>query len=199
MSGASETQRAFGEPLGDGDLQKAWPGVAEKRLRRRRRRARQRAAGGVAGGVALLAALAVATVQVLPEDTGAGPLTLADGSAFTDLNADAERALPLSDGSRLTLAPGTRGEVVVNDGRRVMLVLEEGRAHFDVVPSGPRAWGMDAGSARVEVLGTAFEVALTPERATRVSVERGHVLVVGPSLPGGSAHLHGGDAVLVEP
>lgn len=194
----NETRRALGEPLGDAELQAAWTGVGRRRAQRRVRRARLQSAA-LSLGSFVLGALVFAAFMPW---RGRAPeaLRLASGAPF-DARAlvatDAARSVRLSDGSQLVLAPGTRGEVTVNDGLTLALVLEEGDALFDVVPGGGRAWTIRAGPARVEVLGTRFTVALRSPETTEVDVERGHVRVLGPGLPQGQVELRAGDKARV--
>ncbi|MEO0322495.1 MAG: FecR family protein [Myxococcota bacterium] len=194
----NETRRTLGEPLGDAELQAAWTGVGRRRAQRRVRRARLQSAA-LALGSFVLGALVFAAFTPW---RGRAPeaLRLASGAPFdarTLVATDAERSVRLSDGSELVLAPGTRGEVTVNDGLTLALVLEEGEALFDVVPGGGRAWTIRAGPARVEVLGTRFTVALRSPETTEVDVERGHVRVRGLGLPQGQVELRAGDKARV--
>ncbi len=121
-----------------------------------------------------------------------GPLRLEDGTVATGL---VERAsVTLDDGSRLTVEDGARLEVLENAGDHVRFWLHAGAARFDVVPGGPRRWVIDSGLVTVEVLGTSFRVEHLSNEV-RVSVERGSVLVRGPTAPGGMQRLRAGDSI----
>lgn len=83
--------------------------------------------------------------------------------------------LELPDGSRIVLDAGARVDVRYLAQRR-KVVLYAGAAFFDVARDSSRPFEIDAGLARVHVLGTAFEVERTPA-VTTVSVLRGSVAV----------------------
>lgn len=91
--------------------------------------------------------------------------------------ADRRSAVELADGSRVELDTGTR-LVVSRHLRSRRVVLEAGRALFDVQPSHWRPFTVDAGATQVRVLGTAFDVRRQHEEVT-VTVLRGHVAVTG--------------------
>ncbi|WP_110969987.1 FecR family protein [Pseudomonas huaxiensis] len=81
----------------------------------------------------------------------------------------------LPDGSELYLDADTRLRVQFDQGRRQVWLLQ-GQAIFDVAHDAARTFAVDAGLARVSVLGTRFVVA-RDARELRVSVERGSVRV----------------------
>jgi transmembrane sensor len=87
--------------------------------------------------------------------------------------ASLEATFVLSDGSSIELEPGGSIATTENDGQRASLVLVQGEATFDIVPS-QRQWTIDAGLATIEVLGTRFRVQRTDQEVD-VSVERGTV------------------------
>src|SRR5262245_64458 len=73
--------------------------------------------------------------------TASGPLRLAGGAELA-LQAPPESATAagvtaLDDGSRIEVFPGARLTVLENSGKVVTLLLERGRARFDVAPGGP--------------------------------------------------------------
>lgn len=130
---------------------------------------------------------------------GAPPsaIRLANGDALpARLGQPVAREVQLDDGSRLSLAEGTRLEPAVNTGRALSFVMEQGATTFDVVPDGPRLWTIDAGLATVSVLGTRFRVTREPHRV-RVDVERGLVRVASATLEGGEVRLTAGQWVEV--
>lgn len=81
----------------------------------------------------------------------------------------------LPDGSELYLGADTRLRVHFDQGQRLVYLLR-GEAIFDVAHEANRAFEVDAGLARVTVLGTRFAL-VRDERELRVSVERGSVRV----------------------
>jgi transmembrane sensor len=109
------------------------------------------------------------------------------------MGGTAEESNGLSDGSRVTTAPGTRLEWLENTGDRVALALRRGRARFDVRPRGPRTWRIQAGAVTVEVVGTAFTVTRTTHD-TSIEVHRGAVLVRGDGVPDAVQRVSGGQS-----
>lgn len=81
----------------------------------------------------------------------------------------------LPDGSELYLGADTRLRVHYDKGQRQVYLLR-GEAIFDVAHEQGRVFEVDAGVARVTVLGTRFAVT-REERGLRISVERGSVRV----------------------
>lgn len=108
------------------------------------------------------------------------------------------RSIELEDGSRVELAPDSALSVQFTDNLRQVTLLQ-GEAFFDVRKNPDRPFRVIAGSAEVEVLGTAFDIQLTGD-ATRVAVARGSVstgtrdAVSGPSR----ATLKPGDAISID-
>lgn len=125
-------------------------------------------------------------------------LRLANGEALGEGGADTfgAREVVLDDGSRLSIAEGTRLDTVENTGRAVSFVMGLGATTFDVAPNGPRAWKVDAGLCTVLVLGTRFRVSRETHRA-RVDVERGRVRVTSPRIEGGETIVTAGRSVEV--
>jgi transmembrane sensor len=160
------------------------------------------AAAVAAGALVLVGLLVVRGGALGSRPTSAGPLRLAGGElprAFEAPEGGGSLRLELSDGSRVELARGARLQTLGNDGEAVTLRLDRGRAAFDVTPGGPRSWVVEAGLARVEVVGTRFTVERGSEQV-EVTVERGAVRVVGEHVPGGRRRLGPGEAlVLVGP
>jgi transmembrane sensor len=119
-------------------------------------------------------------------------LTLVSGVAPVVLGSEKAAVMPrFDDGSLVSLASGTRLEVLRNDARSFVTALRRGDATFDVKPGGPRHWVIEAGELSVEVVGTRFRVERGAE-STRVSVDHGIVLVRGERVPGGSVRLTAG-------
>jgi hypothetical protein len=156
-------------------------------------RLRPAALGALAASVALVALVA----GWWPGS--AGPVLTVDGAeapAQLEAVAGAPVAVPLSDGSRLTLQPGARLEVLENSGREFTTALRRGRTRFDVRPGGPRRWKVECGPVAVEVVGTQFTV----ERGTgtvTVEVEHGVVLVRGEGVPDHVRRLTAGERLVL--
>ncbi|MDH5673593.1 MAG: FecR family protein [Myxococcales bacterium] len=146
-----------------------------------------------------------AAATASPKDAPPAPLTLADGrpigtlrgpTAASDTAAPPPRRELLSDGSALLLEAGAQLEALESSGHQFVSALRAGRVVFDVRPGGPRRWSIETPLLRVEVVGTRFVVERS-ERAVRVAVERGAVLVRSPSFQDGVRRLEAGDAVEV--
>ncbi|WP_421999590.1 FecR family protein [Reyranella sp.] len=105
------------------------------------------------------------------------------------------RSVTLDDGSVVSLDAESAIAVRYAAGRREVVLLA-GRAFFDVVPAADRPFVVVAGDARVTVLGTAFDVALSPGTLS-VAVRSGTVAV---ALGGGGdrATLTRGDRLEIE-
>lgn len=177
------------DPVDEARLQDNWRAIQRRRARP------QKSARPLALAVGIAAAAALALFVLWPRDATPGPLALADGAAFESL---AVGETELDDGSRITLFEDAQVSVLESSGQRVILHLESGRARFDITPGGPRRWIVEAGPARVEVVGTVFTVDRDGARVD-VGVERGVVLVRAESLPDGVRRLTAGQHVTVAP
>lgn len=195
------------DTIPESSLERISEGVALKR--RQAAHARRPSYRTLAAAAALLIAMACTAFALLTGSrrrAGApapppGPLTLEGGSplgamAAERAAAEAER-FDLSDGSAVELSAGATLRATTNTGHHVALEMESGRATFEVAPGGPRRWSVDAGLARVEVLGTIFTVDSSTERVA-VEVDRGRVRVRSPHLPGGLRVLAAGESLVVE-
>ncbi|MEM1412375.1 MAG: FecR domain-containing protein [Pseudomonadota bacterium] len=90
------------------------------------------------------------------------------------------RAVTLSDGSELILGPATRVEVSVGrQERRARLLV--GDAYFNIATDPRAPFSVTAGAARVEVIGTAFDLRRRGNRLT-VAVAAGEVHVSHPQV-----------------
>src|SRR5690606_11504771 len=83
-----------------------------------------------------------------------GPLKLATGSPVATMEARAKpHTVRFADASQVRIAPGSRIVPLVSTDTSFELLLDRGSAEFTVTPGGPRRWVVDAGSARIEVVG----------------------------------------------
>lgn len=116
--------------------------------------------------VALAAAAAILAVL-------AGPALLLRLQADVMTATGESRVVMLADGSQVNLSGGSAiGVDITAEGRRVRLLA--GEAFFDVARDAARPFTVEAGGAKVVVLGTAFDVALDPSTTT-VQLARGVV------------------------
>lgn len=121
-------------------------------------------------GVAFAAAAAIAVVL-------AGPLLLLRLQADVMTATGESRLVTLADGTEVNLSGGSAIDVdITEEGRRVRLL--SGEAFFDVAHDVARPFTVEAGGAKVVVLGTAFDVALDPS-STTVQLARGVVGISG--------------------
>ncbi len=183
--------------LDEVQVQRLWRGVQSRRARQderlRQRPVRRVAAGALAVALGLLALLVWRGPVDSPHEVGP-VLAVGGAEAPTHLEAAGEApvAVPLSDGSRLTLEPGAKLEVLENSGRTFTTALRGGRTRFDVRPGGPRRWKVEAGPVAVEVVGTVFAVERSAS-AVVVEVEHGVVLVRGEGVPDHVRRLTAGE------
>lgn len=110
------------------------------------------------------------------------------------------RQILLADGSRITLAPGSILRATI-DGARRKTVLQKGEALFEVAHDPAHPFVVEAGAARITVLGTVFDTRLTSQ-LTQVTVHSGRVQLATPQahaliLPGQRGRVSSGH--LVEP
>jgi Fe2+-dicitrate sensor, membrane component len=87
-----------------------------------------------------------------------------------------ERTVTLADGSVVALNTNTRIKVQFSRRRRVIYLLK-GQAHFHDVPERTRPFYVLAGNARVQAIGTRFEVRVRAHRLVDVLVNQGLVEV----------------------
>lgn len=85
------------------------------------------------------------------------------------------RTLSLTDGSTVAMAAATKLDLELADDRR-LIHLHQGSAFFQVAPDRTRPFIVKHGTTRIEVLGTAFEVASHVDSLS-VRVQEGSVRV----------------------
>lgn len=92
------------------------------------------------------------------------------------------RDLTLADGSRITLAPSSRLTVSRSFGRTSREVALAGKGWFEVDHDAARPFRVSVGDARVEDLGTQFEIDASGQDL-KVAVMEGEVSLTMPSTP----------------
>jgi transmembrane sensor len=113
-----------------------------------------------------------------------------------EARSGADELWQLRDGSRIVLE--TAATVIAKkheSSSDVLFELSSGTAHFDVAHRSERAFRIQAGVVRVEVIGTEFRIERQDAHAT-VSVLRGRVRV---SWPSGSRELSAGESGIFPP
>jgi transmembrane sensor len=140
-----------------------------------------------AGAAVLLLALIVGNAWRLGDRSPAGVTHV-----YTT-NDTQQGILPLSDGSRVLLSPGTTLRTVDFGNRSRTMILDRGEAYFDVAPSSDAPFAVTSGSVTAQVLGTAFLVRrYVGEHRVRVSVVDGKVHVTSLGRPATEAILTAG-------
>ncbi|HEX8469898.1 MAG TPA: FecR domain-containing protein [Brevundimonas sp.] len=164
----------------------------------RQRRTSKSASRGLLIGGPVLAALSVAVLLVavwgdLPFLHPADPMA---GAAIYSTTVGEIRQVQLADGSQVTLDTGSAIRVVLaEDARHV--ILDRGRAYFDVFHDAARPFDVALADRQVTVTGTRFTTALAGGAAS-VALLEGSVSLSsksGPVLhmrPGDEVSYHGG-------
>lgn len=141
----------------------------------------------IAGAVFALAATLVAVL--------AGPALLLRLQADVMTATGETRIVTLADGSQVNLSGDSAIDVdLTASGRQVRLLA--GEAFFDVAHDATRPFTVEAGGAKVVVLGTAFDVALDSS-STTIQLARGVVEISGPANSN-VTEMAPGDMVMVD-
>jgi ferric-dicitrate binding protein FerR (iron transport regulator) len=147
---------------------------------------------GAAVAVCTLVALQVASVYGKRWSAGEPP-TLAyqiDGGSVLEggylrESGHAGMNVVFNEGSRLTLAPGTRSRLQVVDRDGAHVAIERGRGSFQVAHKSNRRWQVDVGPFLVTVTGTVFTVSWDPvSEEFDLRLREGSVVVSGPVSAG---------------
>lgn len=158
--------------------------AARAREASRRRVRRMAGAGATLGALAVAGLVAWTGTNRLP-----APAALSytvDGAApppdgYVRSSAAHEAELAFSDGTNVHMMTTARAHVVEVGTRGARLILENGRAHVQVVHRPGADWQVQAGSFLVHVHGTAFVVGWdAAERRFDLQMESGVVSVDGP-------------------
>jgi hypothetical protein len=163
-------------------------------------RARQQALAtpsprALAGRVWLLAAAAMLLVvaggalsRALLRAPSSPPLALDSPAASVGSLVQArDEALPLrfSDGSSVELAPKTSSRIAALDAQGARVVVERGRASVHVAKRSGARWRFLAGPLVVDVTGTRFELAWSPEdEQATLTMREGSVDISGCGVVG---------------
>lgn len=92
-----------------------------------------------------------------------------------------QRAITLSDGSVVSMAPSTRVEVIFSDSARE-ITLHTGEANFKVAHDRTRPFRVQAGASIIQAVGTEFSVNRLPS-GTVVAVTEGVVKLSANRMP----------------
>jgi TolA-binding protein len=144
--------------------------------------------------VALCTLIALQVASVYRKRWSAGePPTLAyriDGGSVLEggylrESGHAGMNVVFNEGSRLTLASGTRSRLQVVDRDGAHVAIERGRGSFQVTHKSNRRWLVDVGPFLVTVTGTVFTVSWDPvSEEFDLRLREGSVVVSGPVSAG---------------
>jgi TolA-binding protein len=176
-------------------------------MRARAARARKRNLALAAAGCAVVAvgAIGLSLRPRLDEaQASARPLTYTisggapvPGGYIEPAPAAAAPTLSFSDGTRIQMAPESRGRVVETWRHGGRIALEDGRAHVDVAHRPSARWVFEAGPFLINVKGTAFSFGWSGRDARfDVQMESGVVSVTGP-VSGGEIVLRAGQKLAI--
>ncbi len=184
---AAEQDRALAQDLSLGSVRSR---VVARRFGRPRR-------GRIWAGVALISAAAAGALVYhlarprapLGASLGAHPLAVGEWVSADQASAPQIR---FSDGSEVTLSPGSRARLATLDASGAQLVLESGAAKVHVIPNHGARYRLSLGPFAVDVTGTRFDVGFRPsdERFT-LALHEGKVTVSGCVLGEGRTLLAG--------
>lgn len=145
------------------------------------------------GRAVVAGALALAAVIVLVLTLPALMIRL---NADFRTDAGESRTVSLPDGSSVVLGGASAiGLDFTEDRRRVRLLA--GEAYFDIAHDASRPFTVEAGAARVRVLGTAFDVALEADD-TVVQLAEGRVALSGSAGPASGQEMRPGQSATLD-
>jgi hypothetical protein len=173
----AQTRSAAARQLSD-RVEGVAPRGVGRRIERRGPRAWRLAAVAVFP-VCLGALLAMAMLRARPLELTVGS---EPGAAGRWITAPVERSIPVqfSDGTAVTLAPEGRARVLDVTARGAHFMLESGSARASVKPNRDGNWMFTAGPFTVEVKGTRFELAWSPQdELFRLVLLEGKVAISG--------------------
>ncbi len=181
-------------------LRRVWHGV---QTRREARAGSRRGRGKIrlmlaASAAACLFILSIFAWRWSHSHSGAlvSPVATADIPASIEPGA-APRAIDFGSGAIVNVGAGARLDVLEQSSRSVVLALRRGLTQYDIRPGGARRWRIESGGVTVEVVGTQFSVERS-EKAVRVEVQRGRVLVRGQGVPDTVQALDAGHALVID-
>lgn len=173
MSLGSVRARVIGQPLGRQAHRRWWVGVAAL--------AAAAAGLGIYGLSRQRAPLGVTF--------GDHPLAVGEWVSATDAGTP---PIQFSDGSEVTLQPGSRARLATLDSVGAHLVLESGSADVRVTPNHGAKYRVSLGPFAVDVTGTRFDVGFRPaDEVFTLTLHEGKVVVSGCVLGEGRTLLAG--------
>jgi len=185
-------EEQFRPELTAADLERLWGRVDDARKRRGSVRAQLPRLTLAAAGVCVVA---LATMLWLPRS---GVLTAEGVSLEPGARLEiGPRGIEFGDDSRIaSLGTAAQAQILANEPERFALALRSGSVQLHVTPGGPRRWEVQTDLATVEVVGTIFDVSLTPTSLV-VRVVEGTVEVRGERVAGRTVRLGAGQVLEV--
>lgn len=160
---------------------------------RQRRNPNRRSAGLLIGGpIAAALGAAVLALTLWPDVSPFGPADPMAGATTYTTQIGEIRDVRLADGSRVTLDTGSAIRVALSDDVR-HVVLDHGRAYFEVRHDTARPFEVGVADRRVIVTGTRFTTTLADGAASVLLVEGS--VSLSPSGSGETLRMAPGDAV----
>jgi hypothetical protein len=161
--------------------------IREKMAARRRERRVQRGAVVAALSLSAAAAFFVTRTRALTYRVVNGAVV--EGAHIV---GGAGTEVRFSDGSELTLTPGSDTRIASLDARGGHVNLDDGTAQVKIAKLPGAAWTLGAGPYSVRVTGTAFKLHWSRrDQAFEIAMASGSVVVTGPLIGSGMA-LHAG-------
>ncbi len=185
---AAEQDRALAQDLSLGSVRAR---VIARPVRRRRGWTPLLVAAAAVAAVAAGALLAGVGKPRAPlaATFGEHPLTVGEWVSATDVGTP---PIEFSDGSQVSLSPGSRARLATLDAVGAHLVLESGAADVRVVPNHGARYRVSSGPFAVDVTGTRFDVGFRPsDELFTLTLHEGKVTVSGCVLGEGRALLAG--------
>src|SRR5262245_49616877 len=144
---------------------------------------------GIAAALCISAMVVVSSLSSRPAvsfELGSPPVRGEVGE-WVAASSGAPLGVRFSEGTLLTLAPGTRMRVTETSPRGAEVLIERGKLHAAVVHAGrDTRWAVHAGPFDVRVTGTSFDASWDPDTETfDLLMKDGSVTMSGPLLPHG--------------
>ena len=169
----------FGRPQPEARLQRLWLGIRLRRQQRHEHGLARRQWRPIALAACSLAFFMVTWLVSRQHRAAVGERPLAVATSIAPIQAPQDVDFGL--GAHVSVGAGAKLDVLEQSERAVVLALRRGLTQFDIRPGSGRRWRIESGGISVEVVGTQFSVERS-ESSVRVEVQRGRVLVRGPSV-----------------
>lgn len=100
--------------------------------------------------------------------------------------SESDKTVAFSDASEILLEQGATARVLNEEGHSVHFLLEQGRAHVNVIHYEDTRWVLDVGPYKVNVIGTTFTISWAPAaQKFSLTLDEGTVEIFGPMVESG--------------